>query len=157
MKVIEYKATEDNKWAQYEIAGTYRVGWLHMVLFAKVLYTYLENPEVSVYEPFGEDFKPVAIKEADDLLKLEEGGALEIKGVNTSYGGVPFVFRFYDRQYGVHMLVPLDYLNSLKICKTELLDENEKLHVFDWFLDSLEYKMAEELGRYDAAHNGEGA
>lgn len=150
MRVQGYK-TDD--WALYEFRTTYRMGWHNLIFFVKAIWPHIINPEILVSANVGQEFKPVEIKEEEELISIPEGGAIEIRGRNKIYDDIPFQFEAFNQTDLVRMFVPTQYLNSLKKSETEFLDDNDKLHTFDKFMDSIEVNSASLWAEYDTAMN----
>lgn len=152
MRVVNVKVEDDN-WVTYSYKMTYAMGWHGIIFFAKAIFPHLINPEVLRAGGIGSDFKPIGVKITDewDLLNIEEGGALEIRGLNKIYDNAPFQFRAFNQTDIVTMTIRKEYLDSLKRNEEEFLNEDEKLHTFDKFMDSIEVNSTSTFAAYDTA------
>lgn len=81
---------EGNGWLFSRWNLTYRVGWEHICRAVHAVYEFYTQPEVMA------DASPVTIDSKEDILKLEENGALTIRGVSTILK-VPIMITFMNQ------------------------------------------------------------
>lgn len=88
MLLVEVK--ESDGWISSRWNLTYNVGWEHICKAAHCMYEFYMQPEVLC------DDRPVAIQQQADILKLEEGRKLTIRGLSTVIG-VPVMISFVNQ------------------------------------------------------------
>ena len=78
---------EENGWLCSQWNLTYGTGWTEITKAVKTAYPYYENVEVLV------DNRKVDLRSAEDVLCLEEGGNMVIRGTSTVIK-VPMMVKF---------------------------------------------------------------
>ena len=81
---------EENGWLCSQWNLTYGTGWTEITKAVKTAYPYYENVEVLV------DNRKVDLQSAEDVLCLEEGGDMVIRGTSTVIK-VPMMVKFYNQ------------------------------------------------------------
>ena len=81
---------EENGWLCSQWNLTYGTGWTEITKAVKTAYPYYENVEVLV------DNRKVDLQSAEDVLRLEEGGNMVIRGTSTVIK-VPMMVKFYNQ------------------------------------------------------------
>ncbi len=89
---------EDRGWLISRWNLTYSVGWEHICKAAYSVYDFYGQPELLV------DGKQIEIKNKDDILNIEEGGNLVIRGM-SSIIKVPMMITFYNQLNAVDVNV----------------------------------------------------
>lgn len=75
---------------------------------------------------------PVDVASVEDILRLEEGSRIVIRGGNKVYDNSMMQFSFYNQTNVVQIDALTSYIKSLET------DVNEQKHIFDTFMDSIE-------------------
>ena len=91
---------EENGWLCSQWNLTYGTGWTEITKAVKTAYPYYENVEVLV------DNIKVDLQSAEDVLCLEEGGDMVIRGTSTVIK-VPMMVKFYNQLQRVDVWVAL--------------------------------------------------
>lgn len=73
---------------------TYRTGWSGICKAASLIFQYTKAPEVFIGD--AENETEVNVKDAEELLSLEESGYLTIRG-ESEIIGVPIMITFYNQ------------------------------------------------------------
>ncbi len=81
---------EESGWLISRWNLTYRVGWEHICKAAHSVFDYYGQPEILV------DGEQIEIKNKDDILDIEEGRNLIIRGM-SSIIKVPLMITFYNQ------------------------------------------------------------
>ncbi len=89
---------EERGWLISRWNLTYRAGWEHICKAAHSVYDFYGQPEIFV------DGKQIEIKNKDDILNIEEGRNLVIRGM-SSIIGVPLMITFYNQLNAVDVNV----------------------------------------------------
>lgn len=89
---------EENGWLCSQWNLTYGTGWTEITKAVKTAYPYYENVEVLV------DNRKVDLQSAEDVLCLEEGGDMVIRGTSTVIK-VPMMVKFYNQLQRVDVWV----------------------------------------------------
>mgnify|MGYP000000900342 FL=1 len=89
---------EENGWLCSQWNLTYGTGWTEITKAVKTAYPYYENVEVLV------DNRKVNLQSAEDVLCLEEGGNMVIRGTSTVIK-VPMMVKFYNQLQRVDVWV----------------------------------------------------
>ncbi|MBQ3577631.1 MAG: hypothetical protein II700_06235 [Firmicutes bacterium] len=93
---------KDN-WLYSEWQLTYHVGWKRILSAAELLFEYMRAPEVLAGDAYCE--KTIAVKEAKDVMAIEERGSLTIRG-GSEILNVPIMITFYNQSDMVRLYVP---------------------------------------------------
>lgn len=97
MLLIGVKA--DGGWLSSRWNLTYRVGWEHICKGVHSVYDFYDGTEVLI------GGGKAQIDEKDDILKLEEGMNLTVRGMSKILG-VPVMITFYNQTQAVDVNVP---------------------------------------------------
>lgn len=89
---------KENAWLLSTFRLTYKVGWEKICKAVKETYDFYEGTEVVV------DGKKVEVTSKDDILLLEEGSRLTIRGI-SSIIHVPLMITFYNQTQAVDVCV----------------------------------------------------
>ena len=136
MRVQGYKI--DDAWVRYGFDTTYNMGWENCLAYAKKVYEFMNHPEVLISPIAGAGSHQIEIKEPDDIWDIPEAGCIIVRGSNQIFDEIPFQFMFVNQLTQVYLDMPANDLNSFKNNKGELLDDEEKKHIFDKYMDSIE-------------------
>jgi hypothetical protein len=125
---------KDGAWLYSEWALTYRVGWGHICKATSLIYAYTKDPELILGDANGD--KSVTVKDAEEILSLEEYGRLTIRGISDMIK-VPLSITFFNQ---------LDFVRVYVACATEEFDHADykdfNLSMCQ-FMDSVEIAMYE--------------
>ena len=147
MRVQGYQMAD---WAQYEFRTTYKMGWQNILCMAKALYEYMGGVVIMHAKEIGGEIDMISIKSENDVLSIPEGSMLEVRGLNKVYDDMPFRFFFFNQTDIVRMLLPPHYLSAFKKSETEFLNDEEKMHTFDKFMDAVEINAYSIFSEYNA-------
>lgn len=148
MRVQGYKI--DDAWVRYGFDTTWNMGWKNCLAYAQKVYEFMNHPEVLISPIAGAEAHQIKIKESDDIWDIPEAGYIVVRGSNQIYDGAPFQIRFFNQTSQVHLELPVAYLDTLIKNDDSLLDEENKKHVFDKFMDSIE--ITGEVSLYKHCH-----
>ena len=90
---------EENGWLSARWNLTYPVGWQHICKAVATMYDFNKNPEVLV------DGNAVEVSDKQDILNIEEGGDMVIRGYSTIVN-CPLMITFYNQTQAVDVTVP---------------------------------------------------
>ena len=92
MKLMGVGKDDNSLFSEWQL--TYRVGWKQICNAAMLIYQYTDNPEIFVGDANGKE--EVKVKEAEEILSLEEMGYLTIRGMSQIIK-VPIMITFYNQ------------------------------------------------------------
>ena len=92
MKLLGVEKRENHLYSEWNL--TYRVGWHQIVKAAALIYQYTEDPEILTGDAGGES--KVSLKNAEEILNLEEMGYLTIRGMSEILK-VPVMITFFNQ------------------------------------------------------------
>lgn len=119
---------EENGWLISRWNLTYRVGWEHICKAAHSVYDFYGQREILV------DGKQIEIKNKDDILDIEEGGNLVIRGM-SSIIKVPLMITFYNQLNAVDV-------NVAGVTEEFKVADYEKFNMsLGQYMDSIELAM----------------
>ena len=90
---------ENNGWLSSRWNLTYSVGWEKICRAVNSVYQYYSSPELLT------DGMLVNISKADDILKLDEGSSITIRGMSTIVK-CPVMITFYNQMQFADVTVP---------------------------------------------------
>lgn len=99
---------ENNGWLSSRWNLTYSAGWEKICRAVNSVYQYYSNPELLT------DGMLVNISKADDILKLDEGSSITIRGMSTIVK-CPIMITFYNQMQFADVTVP--YMTDGKLNK----------------------------------------
>ena len=123
---------KEEAWLYSEWRLTYRVGWGHICRAASLIFQYTEDPEILTGD--AENESKASVKDAQEILSLEEAGYLTIRGTSDMIR-VPVMITFY---------------NQLDLVRVSVLSVTEEFSEADYknfnlsmcqFMDSVELAM----------------
>lgn len=135
MRVTGMKKEEG--WAGLEFRTTFRMGWERCLSVARVIWDYTDNAEIRVGD-FGQRPEVVEVTKSDDFEKIQEAGYIEVRGRSKVYDNTLSQYIIYNQSDIVRMWMPTQYVEGLRKSETEYLNEEEQLHTFDKYMDSIE-------------------
>lgn len=119
---------EEKGWLTSKWQLTYPVGWQRICKAANSAYDYYDNLEILI------DNVKVDLSSKNDLLKLEEGGAMTIRGMSKIIR-VPLMITFFNQS---------DVVNVWVACASEEFKEADYQNFnrsLGQYLDSMELAM----------------
>ena len=92
MKLLGVGKEDNSLYSEWKL--TYRVGWSQICSAAMLIFQYTKDPEVFIGD--AEKKTRVSVKDAQELLSLEESGYLTIRGMSEIIS-VPIMITFYNQ------------------------------------------------------------
>ena len=141
------RITTEAPWNTYKYTTTFKLGWEKCLAYAQVVYNDTNNAEVFICTEMQGKMIPVKIEKLSDFWKIPESSIIYVRGNNSTWDDSTIQFIFVNQLDVACVDVPIRYVELLIKDNKQPMTDEERRHVFDKYMDSIEINAAVLIGQ----------
>lgn len=141
------RITTEAPWNTYKYTTTFKLGWEKCLAYAQVVYNDTNNAEVFICTEMQGKMIPVKIEKLSDFWKIPEASIIYVRGNNCTWDESTIQFIFVNQLDVACVDVPIRYVELLIKDNNQPMTDEERRHVFDKYMDSIEINAAVLIGQ----------
>lgn len=141
------RITTEAPWNTYKYTTTFKLGWEKCLAYAQVVYNDTNNAEVFICTEMQGKMIPVKIEKLSDFWKIPEASMIYVRGNNSTWDDSTIQFIFVNQLDVACVDVPIRYVDLLIKDNNQPMTDEERRHVFDKYMDSIEINAAVLIGQ----------
>lgn len=141
------RITTEAPWNTYKYTTTFKLGWEKCLAYAQVVYNDTNNAEVFICTEMQGKMIPVKIEKLSDFWKIPESSIIYVRGNNSTWDDSTIQFIFVNQLDVACVDVPIRYVELLIKDNNQPMTDEERRHVFDKYMDSIEINAAVLIGQ----------
>ena len=141
------RITTEAPWNTYKYTTTFKLGWEKCLAYAQVVYNDTNNAAVFICTEMQGKMIPVKIEKLSDFWKIPESSIIYVRGNNSTWDDSTIQFIFVNQLDVACVDVPIRYVELLIKDNNQPMTDEERRHVFDKYMDSIEINAAVLIGQ----------
>jgi len=141
------RITTEAPWNTYKYTTTFKLSWEKCLAYAQVVYNDTNNAEVFICTEMQGKMIPVKIEKLSDFWKIPESSIIYVRGNNSTWDDSTIQFIFVNQLDVACVDVPIRYVELLIKDNNQPMTDEERRHVFDKYMDSIEINAAVLIGQ----------